>query len=78
MLMFLLGECLWGSALRLAQLDAARSEVRKMLADIGKEPLSFARDFLSQTFWCFQDPSQPINFDEFCEMMKGRLPGGVG
>ena len=46
--MFLLGECFWGSALRLAQLDAARSEVRKMLADIGKEPLSFARDFLPQ------------------------------
>ena len=36
----------WGSPLQLAQLDTRRSEVRKMLADIGKEPLSFARDFL--------------------------------
>ena len=50
-----------------------------MLADIGKEPLSLARDFFAICkFWCFQDPSQPINFDEFCEMMKGRLPGVVG
>ena len=71
--------CFWGSPLQLAQLDTGRSEVRKMLADIGKEPLSLARDFfVICKFWCFQDPSQPINFDEFCEMMKGRLPGLVG
>ena len=37
--------CFWGSPLQLAQLDTGRSEVRKMLADIGKEPLSLARDF---------------------------------
>lgn len=76
---FYWASCFWGSPLQLAQLDTGRSEVRKMLADIGKEPLSFARFFFPICkFWCFQDPSQPINFDEFCEMMKGRLPGVVG
>mmetsp|Transcript_48480 Transcript_48480/g.77088 ORF Transcript_48480/g.77088 Transcript_48480/m.77088 type:complete len:198 (+) Transcript_48480:39-632(+) len=44
------------AALRALGFEVKKEDVRKMLADIGK------------------DPSQPINFDEFCEMMKGRMP----
>eukprot|EP00434_Breviolum_minutum_P009485 symbB.v1.2.008354.t1/scaffold524.1/size192337/3 len=63
------------AALRALGFEVKKEDVRKMLADIGKEPLSLARDFFAICkFWCFQDPSQPINFDEFCEMMKGRMP----
>ena len=48
-----------------------------MLADIGKALFLYAFSLLA--FYIgrrllLEDPSQPINFDEFCEMMKGRMP----
>eukprot|EP00930_Biecheleria_cincta_P091861 TRINITY_DN81531_c0_g1_i1.p1 TRINITY_DN81531_c0_g1~~TRINITY_DN81531_c0_g1_i1.p1 ORF type:complete len:233 (+),score=65.53 TRINITY_DN81531_c0_g1_i1:43-699(+) len=44
------------AALRALGFEVKKEDVRKMLADIGKEP------------------SQPIDFNEFCEMMRGRMP----
>lgn len=44
------------AALRALGFEVKKEDVRRMLADIGK------------------DPSQPIDFNEFCEMMKGRMP----
>ncbi|CAJ1363261.1 unnamed protein product [Effrenium voratum] len=45
------------AALRALGFEVKKEDVRRMLADIGK------------------DPSQPIDFNEFCEMMKGRRTG---
>jgi len=45
------------AALRALGFDQIKKEdVRRMLADVGK------------------DPTQPIDFNDFCEMMRGRMP----
>lgn len=44
------------AALRALGFEVKKEDVRRMLADIGK------------------DPSQPIDFNDFCEMMRGRMP----
>jgi len=44
------------AALRALGFEVKKEDVRRMLADVGK------------------DPSQPIDFNEFCEMMRGRMP----
>eukprot|EP00931_Biecheleriopsis_adriatica_P069019 TRINITY_DN4290_c0_g1_i1.p1 TRINITY_DN4290_c0_g1~~TRINITY_DN4290_c0_g1_i1.p1 ORF type:complete len:218 (+),score=62.02 TRINITY_DN4290_c0_g1_i1:62-715(+) len=44
------------AALRALGFEVKKEDVKRWLADIGKEP------------------TQPIDFHEFCEMMKGRMP----
>mmetsp|Transcript_41653 Transcript_41653/g.90790 ORF Transcript_41653/g.90790 Transcript_41653/m.90790 type:complete len:217 (-) Transcript_41653:175-825(-) len=44
------------AALRALGFEVKKEDVRKMLADIAK------------------DPSQPIDFNDFCDMMRGRMP----
>lgn len=44
------------AALRALGFEVKKEDVRRMLADVGK------------------DPTQPIDFNEFCEMMRGRMP----
>mmetsp|Transcript_7302 Transcript_7302/g.22864 ORF Transcript_7302/g.22864 Transcript_7302/m.22864 type:complete len:218 (-) Transcript_7302:60-713(-) len=44
------------AALRALGFEVKKEDVRRMLADVGK------------------DPSQPIDFNDFCEMMRGRMP----
>merc|ERR1719191_2534245 len=44
------------AALRALGFEVKKEDVRRMLADVGKEP------------------SQPLTFDDFCEMMRGKMP----
>eukprot|EP00747_Dinoflagellata_sp_TGD_P167199 gnl/TRDRNA2_/TRDRNA2_191190_c0_seq1.p1 gnl/TRDRNA2_/TRDRNA2_191190_c0~~gnl/TRDRNA2_/TRDRNA2_191190_c0_seq1.p1 ORF type:complete len:212 (-),score=68.99 gnl/TRDRNA2_/TRDRNA2_191190_c0_seq1:93-728(-) len=44
------------AALRALGFEVKKEDVRRMLADIGK------------------DPTSPIDFNDFCEMMRGRMP----
>jgi len=44
------------AALRALGFEVKKEDVRRMLADVNK------------------DPSQPIDFNDFCEMMRGRMP----
>uniref|UniRef100_A0A7S4RL91 EF-hand domain-containing protein n=1 Tax=Alexandrium monilatum TaxID=311494 RepID=A0A7S4RL91_9DINO len=44
------------AALRALGFEVKKEDVRRMLADISK------------------DPSQPIDFNDFCDMMRGRMP----
>lgn len=44
------------AALRALGFEVKKADVRKMLADVGK------------------DPTQPIDFNDFMEMMRGRMP----